>query len=601
MFSAESKVKKLGELLQEAGFVTEQDMQRAVDLSRKNFQSLGKVLIQLRLCSDPEVKSALEIQRICKLEAMSGKVAVRALTLIKNQGLTEAEALAKVGWTHVNYNPFQEPAEVVNAKKALKEPGSQEGVGLGRALEAIADAYIKYKVPARAESKYEEALEIYEKCHPKPNSEISNILTKLGTLAIEQRRHEEAKDYVSKAQTLLEGSGQRQSKEYAKVLHVSAEYHVSRRKFSDAEKHFVESFSMLEKTCGITDEQIILLIRRYVETMGNSIREADKVTLGELLKGASLATDEQVSAAWQLSKRDKIALGRAIVMAGLINEFQLELMLQAQLLVSNNEITKQLAIWVVRYCFQLGKGLDEVLELFNCVPKSRSAMAEELKNAVKQMSELETRLPPTHVELAMGHAKIARIYFQRQQWQQSENHYKRALEIASVNQNLNPDKSIEMVDQYSELKAVQSDFEGAIKVLKLSVQLRSKHFGPESVPYARGIEKLAQVFCKKSDHNTAVGCYDRALAVREKLYGKDDRELIACLEAKSDCLEHGGELKEAEHVLDRALAIAEDCWGRGNETTDRLLRKLVLVCKDLGKLEKVSALAPPSMRDELFI
>ncbi len=598
--SSDSKVKKLGELLQEAGFASEQDIQRAVELSRKNFQSLGKVLVQLRICTEPDIKCALDVQKLCKLESMSGRVAVRVLTIMRSDGMLEAEALQKVGWSSPNYNPFQEPEDIVAAKKALKDPAAAEGVGLGKAIEAIGDAYARNKLTARAESKYDEAMEIFEKCKPRAVAELSNILTKLSTVAIEQRRHEDAKALLAQAQKLLEESGQRESREYAKVLHASAEYHVSRRKFSDAERHFIESFNMLNLQYGLEDEHVLSVLRRYVETMGKSTRDAEKVTLGELLKGSGAASEEQVTRAWQISKRDKIALGRAIVQAGLINEPQLELILQAQLLVANNEITRQLSIWITRYCFELGKGLDEVLELFNCVPKSRSALAEELKTTSKQLSELESRLPPTHAELAFGHEKLAKIYSQRQQWLQAENHYKRALEIASVNQNLNPEKAIGMVDDYAELKIIQADLDASIKILKLSVQLRSKHFGADSVMYAKGIEKLAEVFCKKSDHNTAAACYDRSLAVRERLYGRDGKELIACLEAKSDCLVHAGEFKDAEPVLDSAFAIAEDNFGRGNEVTDRILLKLVAVCKELGKVEKISEISPGHIQDVLI-
>ncbi len=595
-------VKRLGELLLESGFVAGPDLERAVELSRKNFQSLGKVLVGWKICRQEEINNALEIQRICKLEGMTGTVAVRVLSLMKAHMYTVQEALLHVGWTHPNYNPFMEPEEIIGAKRALKDLGVFEGVAYAVALEKIGDAYAAHDLGARAEGKYAEAQAVLEKGMPRTMSELTSLLTKQAQLAVAQKRHDEAREILKRAQDLVDQTGNKASKEYAKVMHVSAEYHVSRRKFSEAEKHYVECFRNLAPVCGLQDEQVLDTIRQYVAIMGKSGWNAeDKVTLGELFKGAGLVNEEELTAGWQLSRKNKVALGRALVDSGFVKERDLQLVLQTQLLVREGEITSQLAIWIVIYAVELNKSLDGVLALFNCEPKSRSALSSELKDATKQMSELESRLPPTHTELAFAHAKVAGIYFQRQQWQEAEHHYKRALEIVSVNPNLNLEKVIEIVDNYFELKAAENDLDEMVKLGKISVQLRSKHHGPASIPFAKGVERLANVFCLKGDHSTALSCLDRAMTVRERLYGDEDRQLIVCLEAKADCLIHLLEFIEAENILDRALKIADEAYGRPHLTTDSVLAKLVNVLKEMGKTEKINEIAPGALKDELVI
>ena len=593
------QVKKLGELLQESGFVSDVDLARAVDLSRKNFQSLGKVLVGFKMCKEEVINSALEIQKLCKLEGMTGKIAVRALSLMHTQLLTLPEALEQVSWTKRGYSSFAEPEDVNAAKREMKDvaPG---GIPYANGVEKIGDAYARNKLLARAECKYEEAIAVYEKCLPDATADLSGCLSKMSTLAIEQKRHDDANAFLKRAQGLV-GTENKHSKEYAKVLHVSAEYNVSRRKFADAEKQYVEAFKMLEPMCGLQDDEVLDTIRKYVANMDKAKRELDKTPLGELFTRANVITPEQLTQAWQHSRKAKVALGRALIELGLVTENDLQMALQSQVLVRNGEATTQLAIWIVMYCNKLNKSLDAVLEMFKYEPKSRSALAQELKDAAKSLSDLETRLPPTHTELAFAYAKIANIYFKRQQWEEAENHYKRALEIVFVNPNLSVEKALEVMDNFFELKIVLNDLDEAIKVAKLSIQMRSRHYGQTSLAFATGVEKLADVFCKKGDHVTAVGCIDRSIVVKEKLYGDDAKELIAPLEAKGTCLIHADELSAAEPVLDRAYAIADVYYGRQSEVTDSILSKLVHVCKSTGNLDKVAEIAPNKMKDELFI
>lgn len=594
------QIKKLGELLQESGFVSEVDLVKAVELSRKNFQSLGKVLVGWKICKQDDINNALEVQRLCKLEGMTGKIAVRTLSLIHTQLLTLPEALEQVAWTKRGYSAFAEPEDITAAKREMKDISPTAGIPYAQGLEKVADAYAKNKILARAEVRYEEAIAIYEKNMPDATIELSNALSKLSALAIEQRRHDDANEILKRAQGLV-STDEKHSKEYAKVLHVSAEYHVSRRKFSEAEKHYVDCFKMLEPICGLQDEQVLDTIRKYVQNMDKGKRDLDKTPLGELFTRSTIISNDDLTNAWQFSRKNKVALGRALVDMGLIKENDLQLALQCQVLVRNGEITTQLAIWVVQYAVKLGKSLDAVLQMFNCEPKSRSALAQELKDTSKYLSDLESRLPPTHTELAFAHAKVAAIYFQRQQWEEAENHYKWSLEIVFVNPNLSVDKALEVLDNYFDLKLVQDDLDEAIRLAKLSIQMRSRHYGQTSIPYAKGVEKLAGVFCKKGDHVTAVGCIERALIVREKLYGDDDRELIGCLDAKGACLIHCDDLVEAEQVLDRALSIADEHFGRPHDVTDAILTKLVHVLKATGNVEKLNAVAPGKLKDELFI
>jgi tetratricopeptide (TPR) repeat protein len=613
---AKPPVKKLGELLFEAGFVTEAQLQKAVDISRKNFQSLGKVLVSTKTCSEAEVNNALEVQKLCKLEGMTGSIAVRTLFLIRKHKLTCKQALEKVGWASDTYKAFQEPADIAAARQALKNLGKTEGIPYGKALEAVGDAFTNNKLAARAQLLYDEAIQAYEKYMPVSAGQLTELLSKLSKLAIAAGDHNEAKRLLDSAHSYMSQPERKKSKEYGKLLHTSAEFHIARRDFSSAEQFYKDSFTVLEPLCGLKDPQVLQTIRNYVNIVDRGKRddsqatlsemwhdmaherEPDKIALGELMKAARLLREEELTAAWQHSKESKVPLGRALVQLKLITERQLQHTLRAQTLVRNGELTAQLGIWLLLYACQLGLELDEVLDMFHCSPRSQSPLSEELKTAAIRIQEMEQRLPPTHPELAFAHARLARIYFYRQQYVEADQHYKRGVEIVSANPNVPPDSVVELLDHYAEVKLALEDAAETIRIAKTAVQVRSKYYGQESVPYARGVEKLGQVFCATGDHYTAISGFDRALAVREKLYGSQDRELVGCLMLKADCLLHAGEKEAAEQVYDQCLAVAEKGFGRYHENTEKVRKKLVHLCKSLGKIEKVRQLLPGSIKED---
>ena len=609
-------VKKLGELLFESGFVTEPQIQRAIDIANKNFQSLGKVLVSTKICTDASVTEALEMQKICKHEGMSGNVAVRALTLIRKDKLTRKEALDKVGWTSPTYKANQEPENIAVARQALKDLNRTEGIPYANAIESIGDAFAENKMPGRAEQQYEDALLAYEKCLPVAAGPLALLLTKMSKLALADERKEEARALLERAQTCLQN--RKDTREYAKVMHALAEYQIALRNLAEAEKYYKDCFLMLEPTYGLEDTLVLDTIRKFVQLVDKGSRddskvslseiwhemaherEPDKITLGELLKGARLLEDKDLEAAWQHSKKTKAALGQSLLNLNLLSDKQLQLTLAAQTMVRNGEVTAQLGTWLLLYAASLDIDLDQAIKLLHCSPRKQAPLSEELKAAIEKLQNMEKRLPPTHSDLAFAHANIARIYFYRQQHGESDQHYKRAVEMIATNPDVPAESLVELLDHYAELKLAQADANETIRISKIALQARAKYYGMDSVPYAKGVEKLSQIFCDTGDHRTAVTGFDRALSVRQKLFGQQDAELIDCLILKSECLIHCGNLTAAELVLDECLAIADICLGPYNEMTGKIKKKLAGVCESLGNNEKAKMLGPEAVNKHHF-
>jgi hypothetical protein len=570
-------IKRLGDLLLEAGFISQFDLERAVDISRKSFQALGKVLVSSKMLSQQTVNDALEMQKVCKIEGMSGSLAVRALNQMREHGMTVNDALRAIGWQNEQFRHSKDPEDVIAAKSELRDQGTYQGLLYAMQLVKIGEAYQNNGLWARAEMKYDEAVLVLEESLPESACELAATVRKLGTLAVQQRRFAEARTYFEQAQLCLEGTGNRSSEEFFSLLSALANLNLSRRKFTDAEKNLKEGVLVLESLGKTTeDPRLVEAIKLYASASQMNTREPDKLALGELLIAAALLSEETLKKALDYGKESRTPLGRSLVTLNLVSEEDLHTALQVQILVRNGEMPAQLGIWLVRYAAGTGKNLDEMLDLFSVHPKSRDMYSNELKEANDKLHRLEKELPHDSQDIGYALGEVARIYFMRQQWIEADLLYKRAFGIlGGVQQASSPETMLRIMDQYCEFKAAEQDFDETIRLSKLAMQLRAKQFGQVSIPYAKGIEQLAMHFCNKDDHQTAIGCYDRALIVREKLYGTDDRELISCLESKGDCCRHLNDLLDAIHMWQRGYDIAERDFGPQHDTTKRLREKLL--------------------------
>ena len=590
--SGGSSVKRLGDLLLEAGFVSGPDLEKAVEISRKNFQALGKVLVSAKYLDQQSINDCLEMQKFCKIEGLSGSLAVRALKQMREHGMSINDSLKEIGWQNELFKHGKDPDEVTEAKNALRDQGVYEGMLYGLFLIKIGDAYMSNKLWARAEMKYDEAILVLEEALPESACELAGTVRKLGTLAVQQKRFAEARTYFEQAQLCLEGTGNKPSEEFFSLLQALADLNMSRRKFTDAEKNLQDGVRILEDLGRKADDpRLVQTIKTYGIAARMVSREPDKIALGELLISSGLLSEEQLKSALAHGKETKVPLGRALVTMELVSEEDLHTGLQVQILVRNGEMPSQLGIWLLRYAAGTGKTLDDMLEMFAYRPKSRDMYTEELKEATDRLHKLEKELPPGHADIGFALGAAARIYFMRQQWIEADLLYKRAFAILGTGSQSNaPESMLTVIDQYCEFKAAEQDFDETIRLSKLAMQLRAKQFGQVSVPYARGIEQLAAHFCSKDDHSTAIGCLDRALGVREKLYGKDDRELVVCLEAKGDCCMHSNDHLDAMASWHRALEIAERDFGHNPEIALRIKQKLGQVANTIGDTDMMRKL-----------
>lgn len=591
--SGTGEIKRLGDLLSEAGYLSAEDLAKALDNSKKNMMALGRVLTSFKYCTDADIKDALQVQSICKLEGMTGDLAVRTLSVKREKFLTLPDALKDIGWMIDGYNPMAEPDPVAGLKKKLVETQIASGdnhVSVGQMLIQVADAYLVMKLPARAEQAYVQAQIIFEKNGHAGNSGLLETLKKLAKLTLSQRRLKEAKGFLDKALDVACKLSSTHSEDYASVLYFMAELAESQRKYPDAEKLFSQALLIRSQIFDLKEPRVLEVIKRLGIVSKSYTREQEKVSVGDLLTGSGLITDQQLQEALDFGKKNGTPLGRSVVVMELISEEQLQYALQAQVLVRNRELASIMAMLAVRYSSKLKANFDETLELLGCRPKSRDQHSEELVKANNDLLEMEKQLPPDSPDIAYAYGKVAHLYFLRQQWIEAESFYKRGLSILKMTEMAPSEKVASFLDRYCELLMAQENYDQAIGCYKTSVQIRHKLNGQIALPVAQGLERLAICLCLKGDHSQAGTWFDKSTAIRERLYTPTAAEVLVSMEPRADCHFHEEKYLEAEATYRKAMDICEETWGRRDTNTQRICDKLIQTLKLLGETEKVNLL-----------
>lgn len=90
---------RLGELLALAGFVTADDITKAVELSSKNSALIGKMLLVTGMIDEPTLHAALRCQFLLREGFLKPEQAIIALNLCARSQISFDDALSELGWT----------------------------------------------------------------------------------------------------------------------------------------------------------------------------------------------------------------------------------------------------------------------------------------------------------------------------------------------------------------------------------------------------------------------------------------------------------------------------------------------------------------------
>ncbi len=90
---------RLGELLKLAGFVTQQDIEKAIDLSAKNSALIGKMLLVTGMIDEATLHAALRCQFLIREGFLKMEQAIMALHFANRGRVSFDDALEELGWS----------------------------------------------------------------------------------------------------------------------------------------------------------------------------------------------------------------------------------------------------------------------------------------------------------------------------------------------------------------------------------------------------------------------------------------------------------------------------------------------------------------------
>jgi hypothetical protein len=93
------EVVRLGELLKVAGLVTQNDIQKALELSTKNSSLVGKMLLVTGMIDEPTLHAALRCQFLIREGYLKMEQAIIALHYCQRSQVSFDDALEELGWT----------------------------------------------------------------------------------------------------------------------------------------------------------------------------------------------------------------------------------------------------------------------------------------------------------------------------------------------------------------------------------------------------------------------------------------------------------------------------------------------------------------------
>jgi tetratricopeptide (TPR) repeat protein len=122
-----------------------------------------------------------------------------------------------------------------------------------------------------------------------------------------------------------------------------------------------------------------------------------------------------------------------------------------------------------------------------------------------------------------------------------------------------------MIEDYLESATLwrrMKDYDRASAILGRVRDLHVRSEGPESIPVATDLGRLAQIYIDQKKPESAFGLLQGALKIRTKLTGPYDASLLHDLDMLGDVSTKLGDYEDAEDAYRRALIIRESLFGK---------------------------------------
>ncbi|HMW02784.1 MAG TPA: DUF2225 domain-containing protein, partial [Acidobacteriota bacterium] len=128
------------------------------------------------------------------------------------------------------------------------------------------------------------------------------------------------------------------------------------------------------------------------------------------------------------------------------------------------------------------------------------------------------------------------------------------------------------------------DYQRAEPLLQRALTIREKLFGADHPEVAQCLNNLAWVYHRKGDDQKAKSFFQQALAIWEKAFGPDHPQPASALNSLAILSQAEGDYARAEPLFQRALAIREKTLGPDHPDLAQTLNNLARFYRDTGNI-----------------
>ncbi|MBD2497806.1 tetratricopeptide repeat protein [Nostoc sp. FACHB-280] len=151
-------------------------------------------------------------------------------------------------------------------------------------------------------------------------------------------------------------------------------------------------------------------------------------------------------------------------------------------------------------------------------------------------------------------------------------------------------KEAEELDQQVIKLYQEGNYSSTIPLAERALAIREKVLGKEHPNVAISLNSLALLYYTQGKYEQAEPLYQRALAIREKVLGKEHPDVANSLNNLATLYNSQGKYKQAEPLYLRALAINEKVLGKEHPTVANSLNNLATLYNSQGKYKQAEPL-----------
>jgi hypothetical protein len=378
---------RLGELLLEAKILNEDGLNHAIELSSETGLPLGRVLVMCGYIGDRELEAAVKAQALVKDGALTLAKAQAALTILGSEGADFDVCLKQVGWVSSDRPPVARLGELLQDSDMIARPQledalktSQEtGLPLGRVLvltncvsEEMLSAALTAQVLVRDNKiSREQAVQALKSSRfRRVNIEVS--LIDLGFYKPPPRQRVKLGELLVLSGLVNEGDlmtalemGLIREVPIGQMLVESG--FISKRILDTALKlqeivsgHSLSALKAAEALREVATRHVSLA--RAISELDLSVSESrERVRLGEMLKAAGIVSDTEIKKALRDARRNSALLGKILLVTGAIDDQTLHATLRSLVLLRDEKINMEQAIFALNHARKNQITFDEAL------------------------------------------------------------------------------------------------------------------------------------------------------------------------------------------------------------------------------------------------